>query len=523
MRRYAVRFGLVGTAVLAGLLATAPAGAEIAIRTCNVPTVAHERTLSAAQAGSAPLGSSVALPVPPATTSTSIDLDGDGTADELTAPTDTSQAIARSGGGVVTLTDLPPGVRFTTGQASDLDGDGRDDLWDTFATPGTQGHQATAVLPGTTEAGSHVTGLAVLVFRGTVVGDVTGDGLDDARVVTTPSPIAPQLATTHHQTLVGALVAGDGPHALPSDVARLSARADLDLDGIPDRLYQWLGPDDGGPGGSAVVLSTVDEPLALLGPDGEPHTYPTIRPARVGTTTRLATLAPSPSTAPEERWTVANTCARSWLGRASRWVLDAQPTDDAALGGLDPTAPLTPAQRRALARSLVRSTAGRTVLVDQRFQTALHRDADPAGITYWVGALGAGRRSAEQLTAHLFGSGEFYAAHGSTLDGWVVGLYQQGADQVPDPGGAAYWKGVAQREGRERAAARFFATPGARRALVAAVTPGEYVLARPADPSGLERGVRLLGTGGWDALQVELLASDEFYLKAQSSNRLRPS
>ena len=338
-----------------------------------------------------------------------------------------------------------------------------------------------------------------------------------------PAPAGADTAvrTCDVPTVVHRRTLTTGPQDPAPPGTPLPLGADLDFDGRPDLLVASLGPDAGGSGRSAVLLSTVPEPIALPPADGVGRTYEAVEATREGTRTHLvATVAGRAAT--KELFELRSTCARSWLGRASRWVLGAQPSDDAALGSLDPTAPLTRSQRRTLAGALVRSPAARTALVDQRFQAALHRDAGPESITRWVDALRSGRRSPEDLTAALFGSAEFLASHGGTLDGWATGLYRQGTGQAVDPAGAAYWMDVARREGRERAAAQFFATPAARRALVASIYPGELVLDRPADPSGLERGVQLLGTGGWDALQVELLSSDEFYLAAQSSNRLRP-
>lgn len=75
--------------------------------------------------------------------------------------------------------------------------------------------------------------------------------------------------------------------------------------------------------------------------------------------------------------------------------------------------------------------------------------------------------TSEQAT--ILSSDEFYAAHGSTPQGFVTGLYNDLLDRGSDPGGLAYWTGLIQSgtSSRLAVASAFLATPEAEATQVA--------------------------------------------------------
>jgi hypothetical protein len=64
-----------------------------------------------------------------------------------------------------------------------------------------------------------------------------------------------------------------------------------------------------------------------------------------------------------------------------------------------------------------------TDLVQSWYHRYLHRDADPCGLTNWVGQLRFGA-TPEAVQAGILGSEEYFCQHGHSPVGFVAGLYQ---------------------------------------------------------------------------------------------------
>lgn len=129
------------------------------------------------------------------------DFDGDGFTDALAATSaNWSEAEVRYGsatglGSVSTVRVAPPAPpresRSVTFSVGDVDGDGRDDVLAEFATfdpthGGTDGERITGLYLGS-PSGLSTTPSATPSVGAAFLGDVNGDGLDDASVVSTPS------------------------------------------------------------------------------------------------------------------------------------------------------------------------------------------------------------------------------------------------------------------------------------------------------------------------------------------------
>jgi hypothetical protein len=166
------------------------------------------------------------------------------------------------------------------------------------------------------------------------------------------------------------------------------------------------------------------------------------------------------------------------------------------------------ASPQQLTYALYQSAEHKAVVINGLFETYLGRAADPAAVavfTTWMNA-GAG---ADDIALALIGSAEFAAAHPTNASS-VNAIYEAALGRAPDASGAAQFSQ--------------WLSLGATRAQVAQAIFGsdEYrareirnafqtVLARPADPSGLQAflGVLQPGQGGLDAVYVDLLLSDE--------------
>lgn len=443
--------------------------------------------------------------VPPAIT-TDLDMDDDGTADQLTVSGSTVTVVR--GDGTLTITGFPDVPSVAAGlRAADLDGDGPTELFVGYGAVTTSAPGAsTRVIPGTTTPGTVDFATAAWQFPGLVVGDVTGDGLDDAHVMG-PRNGLPGFSTLqpHFSSLVGApgpdLDAFIAGRATPS----LGDRADVDGDG---------------------ELDTVTMPYAT--PDG-PRV--TLRLTRSASTIDLATGAAEVTLA-SDRYSafvrlrspyfltfdttvwhrVPLTCARPWLGRVTQALVHRPPTT-AELSAVGAEADPRLAARTAVVRALLLSREARAATVTDAYGDELDRAADPSGLAHWTTAVVQGRVRPEELHASLLASNEAYRKAGGTDRGWVEAAYHRHVTLTPDAAGVAYWTAKVATVGRARTARLFLATPGARRIRVQQLY--KVTLGRPADPGGIAHGVGVLTRSGEDALRTELLASEELWFRSQ--------
>jgi hypothetical protein len=103
----------------------------------------------------------------------------------------------------------------------------------------------------------------------------------------------------------------------------------------------------------------------------------------------------------------------------------------------------------ATAQSIVASNVARLTealngVVNQFYETLLHRGADSSGLNYWVGRLQSGATE-EQVLAGLLSSGEFqndanaWYPSGNWNWSYVLGLYEVVLKRAPSNSEASYW------------------------------------------------------------------------------------
>src|SRR3954451_18336514 len=153
-----VRVGVLGTGLLAPAIVGGPA-AEAHPTGCNPPTI-EQPVEGSRQATTPKPGFEVGFLPDEIAQTHAVDMDDDGTADTITVASGT--LTVERDDGLVTVTGVPSTISFAAGQGSDLDGDGRDDLWTTFI----QGFdiEATAILPSTIAPGTYAFADAVFSF-----------------------------------------------------------------------------------------------------------------------------------------------------------------------------------------------------------------------------------------------------------------------------------------------------------------------------------------------------------------------
>lgn len=148
-------------------------------------------------------------------------------------------------------------------------------------------------------------------------------------------------------------------------------------------------------------------------------------------------------------------------------------------------------------------------LVSGYYQTVLQRDADAAGLAYYVGELDAGVSTLTVLS-QIVGSSEFVALSGTT-NGYISNVYSVLLGRLPSNIEFSFWVGQASAG----------ETPG--QIAAAFTTSSEYIsdlvgslyqqyLNRPAEPAALTGWTSAIQSGATEqTLAATLVASNEFY------------
>jgi uncharacterized protein (TIGR03118 family) len=166
--------------------------------------------------------------------------------------------------------------------------------------------------------------------------------------------------------------------------------------------------------------------------------------------------------------------------------------------------------RSQVVSAIEQSMEFQTNQVQQAYQRFLHRKADQAGLNFWANFLQQGH-TVEQMEAGLAGSQEYFQNRGGgTNNGFLAALYQDALGRAIDAGGQAAF-GTALANG---------ATPGQIAAIVIGsqeglqnAVQGFYgsLLHRAADNAGLNAFVNALQHGATDQQVMAALASSDEY------------
>jgi hypothetical protein len=171
-----------------------------------------------------------------------------------------------------------------------------------------------------------------------------------------------------------------------------------------------------------------------------------------------------------------------------------------------------------LVQDLWNSPEHRGLEVDSYYQNLLHRNADPAGRAYWVGAMLQGQ-SETDVEVQLLSSGEYAAAHATNAD-YVAALY---ADLLGRDASSAEIGGWAQalQNGKSRSAvARAFLTSAEVYRQGLEIDYRAYLMRAP-DAAGEQGWLAALASSQItpQAATEAFLASGEFLALAQQASR----
>lgn len=169
--------------------------------------------------------------------------------------------------------------------------------------------------------------------------------------------------------------------------------------------------------------------------------------------------------------------------------------------------------RTQVALELARTQEWARVVVTGLYQQVLGRPTDPGGREFWAARLVAGERTAD-LAAQLYASNEFYREAGGTNRAYVAEVYRNILQREADAAGLAYW--VGRLDGgapRTTIARQFFLTIESNGRRVDALY--RRLLGRASEAAGRAYWAERLVTEDDIALAGLLVGSAEYYRLAQ--------
>ncbi|MGH7192917.1 MAG: DUF4214 domain-containing protein, partial [Candidatus Saccharimonadales bacterium] len=181
-----------------------------------------------------------------------------------------------------------------------------------------------------------------------------------------------------------------------------------------------------------------------------------------------------------------------------------------SIGNSGPPAAAIPPELGSVAVAFTQVLGYDGAIVGQAYERYIGREADEAGLKYWVGRMQAGL-SEEQLDAAFIGSPEYVRDHGGSDPAWVAGMYHDLLNRAPDAQGLQYWTARLHSGESHYNVALGFSASAEREALV---IDGDYrtLLGRPASHAELVSWTNQLETGvRRDALVAALIGSAEYF------------
>ena len=139
-----------------------------------------------------------------------------------------------------------------------------------------------------------------------------------------------------------------------------------------------------------------------------------------------------------EYFALAGGTDQAWVGALYRDLLGRSPSTGEVAGWLGVLA--AGASRFSVAFGFANSVEHLAGVVAGYYQRYLGRTADVSELAGWVHNIQLGM-SNEQVIAAFLASNEFFVGHGSSISGWLTGVYQVVLGRAPDPIGFNDWAG----------------------------------------------------------------------------------
>src|SRR5262249_22864357 len=163
-----------------------------------------------------------------------------------------------------------------------------------------------------------------------------------------------------------------------------------------------------------------------------------------------------------------------------------------------------------------------TDVVEQLYQTYLHRPVDASGLAGYVAFLDHGGTVA-QLRAMLLGSEEYYFGRGGgTNDGFLASLYQDALGRSIDRSGLATY-GQMLASGVSRSDIALALLHSAEGSMYRVDQDYQWLFHRATDQSGLSAYSDFLAQGGRKKAVIRMLLSSDNFFGHSKSNSIRPA
>jgi subtilisin family serine protease/subtilisin-like proprotein convertase family protein len=166
--------------------------------------------------------------------------------------------------------------------------------------------------------------------------------------------------------------------------------------------------------------------------------------------------------------------------------------------------------RNQIALMFLNSPEYQSDLINSVYEKLLHRQADPGGLSFWIGEMQAGL-PIETIMEAIAGTPEYAVLHGNTPQGIAVGLYQDLLGRTASPSDILFWGNqISAGTSAATVAADFLNSSEYQSDLVT----GYYVsyLGHTPDLGGLRYWQSLLASGfPRTAIQAGILSSGEYF------------
>jgi hypothetical protein len=300
---------------------------------------------------------------------------------------------------------------------------------------------------------------------------------------------------------ITSVILGPGPGQL---TVRWQPTSGVEVDGWTVAVLAPDGPQSHGGAVYGSRLAAGPERSAVLSclPGGaNPTDFVSVTPFRRGQQAGGGSQANAPDL--PERVDI-----RRWVERAAAAAkgVATPPEELAALARGVETCQL---DRLGVARGLITSLEARVAFAQRLYQEALGRSGDAAGIDYWAGRVNLIEAKA---TAYFWGSAESVGRY-PDLGAWLDAVYMRFLSRAPDAAGRAYWLGFGASRAPSVVQAILQSSEGVTRRTTDLFA---LYLGRPASGDELRRWATTMRTEGEFDVAFPLLASDEFFARAQA-------
>jgi hypothetical protein len=168
------------------------------------------------------------------------------------------------------------------------------------------------------------------------------------------------------------------------------------------------------------------------------------------------------------------------------------------------------ASRGIIASGLFGTTEYRSIVITSIFQELLGRAPDPAGLSFFLSAL-AGGASIEDVESSVAASSEYFGLAGGTNADWLDAVYADLLGRPIDAAGSSHWLGQLAGGVSRATVAKAIASSSEAHGVVVVTTYNQY-LDRDPDPAGFAWAVDLLDSGASRELFTAVILNSTEYL-----------